>query len=359
MCVGQACAETVELIASKDTTLFSEAELSNGQGLHLFSGATAPRNSNELRRALLAFDLASIPADAEIVSASLTLNMNRTIAGDQEMTLHRVTSEWGENESDANGQEGRGTAAEVGDATWTSRIFPDVAWDNEGGDFIAEASSTATVGGRGKYTWPGLEVDVQSWLATPESNFGWILNGVETSRTAKRFDSREASNETNRPTLAIEFTLAGLVGDFDGNGILDAADIDALSAEVAANSNNGAFDVTGDGVVDQADRTEWVSNLRGTFLGDSNLDGEFNSTDLVVIFRANTYEDGIPGNSTWETGDWTGDGDFDTSDLVAAFAEGGYEQGPKAVMAVPEPAESSIAAFIVMATLVAARRKSH
>ena len=59
--------------------------------------------------------------------------------------------------------------------------------------------------------------------------------------------------------------------------------------------------------------------------GDANLDGFFNSTDFVNIFAAAQYEDGIPGNSTWETGDWNGDSEFTSSDFVVAFA--GANQG--------------------------------
>jgi hypothetical protein len=58
--------------------------------------------------------------------------------------------------------------------------------------------------------------------------------------------------------------------------------------------------------------------------GDSNHDGIFNSSDLVVVFAAGEYEDGTVGNSTFEEGDWNGDGDFTTSDLIFAFQGGGY-----------------------------------
>ncbi len=83
--------------------------------------------------------------------------------------------------------------------------------------------------------------------------------------------------------------------------------------------------------------------LAGEFLnsGDANLDGVFNSADLVAVFAMGQYEDLIPLNSTWVSGDWNGDGEFDTSDLVLAFQEGRYEQGPPdAVMVVPESASS-------------------
>ncbi|MEZ6117619.1 MAG: hypothetical protein R3C28_13735, partial [Pirellulaceae bacterium] len=75
-----------------------------------------------------------------------------------------------------------------------------------------------------------------------------------------------------------------------------------------------------------------------TYIGDSNLDGEFTTSDLVLVFVAGEYEDSIDGNSTWASGDWNGDGDFTTSDLAFAFQLGGYEQGPRAaVTAIPEP----------------------
>ena len=59
-------------------------------------------------------------------------------------------------------------------------------------------------------------------------------------------------------------------------------------------------------------------------IGDANNDGKFDSSDLVAVFQAGEYEDGIAGNSDWAEGDWSGDGDFDTSDLVLAFQSGRY-----------------------------------
>ena len=54
-------------------------------------------------------------------------------------------------------------------------------------------------------------------------------------------------------------------------------------------------------------------------IGDSNLDGRFDSNDLIAVFQAGEFEDDIANNSVWEDGDWNGDGDFDSSDLVLAF----------------------------------------
>ena len=98
----------------------------------------------------------------------------------------------------------------------------------------------------------------------------------------------------------------------------------------------------------------WVNQLFGTYLGDSNLDGEFNSGDLVAAFTVGQYEDGVAGNSNWTAGDWNGDGDFDTTDFVDAFSAGGYEQGPRAATAaVPEPSALSL----LLVGLLAIRRR--
>jgi hypothetical protein len=127
-------------------------------------------------------------------------------------------------------------------------------------------------------------------------------------------------------------------GDFNGDGLLTATDIDLLTTEVIAGTNNGAFDVNADGAVNASDRAVWVNDLRKTYFGDSNLDGEFNSSDFVAVFQIGEYEDAVSRNSTWTDGDWNGDQEFTSGDFVAAFQEGGYEKGPPPVIAtVPEP----------------------
>jgi hypothetical protein len=61
-----------------------------------------------------------------------------------------------------------------------------------------------------------------------------------------------------------------------------------------------------------------------TIPGDSNRDGQFDSSDLVFVFQVGEYEDGLPLNSTFEEGDWNDDGDFDSGDFVFAFQRGTY-----------------------------------
>lgn len=101
-----------------------------------------------------------------------------------------------------------------------------------------------------------------------------------------------------------------------------------------------------------------VSSIEPRLIGDSDLNGLFESTDLITIFQRNEYEDGIPLNSTWEDGDWTADGDFTSYDLIMAMQAGHYEQ-PAAAVAVPELTALhyvSIAGFLVL-LYYATRRK--
>jgi hypothetical protein len=55
-----------------------------------------------------------------------------------------------------------------------------------------------------------------------------------------------------------------------------------------------------------------------------DLNGPFDSSDMVRIFQAGQYEDSNPRNSNWASGDWDGDLEFTTADLVLAFARGRY-----------------------------------
>lgn len=147
-------------------------------------------------------------------------------------------------------------------------------------------------------------------------------------------------------------------GDFNGDGLLDAADIDLLSEAIRTGSSDSLYDVDGNGDVDVADHRFWVVDIKNTYLGDSNLDGEFSSADFVTAFTQGEYEDAIAGNSGWEDGDWNGDGDFDSSDFVAAFTEGGYELGPRAaVAAVPEPMSGSLFGLAGCLVLLASRHQ--
>ncbi len=204
----QVTAETVTLSATHDATLFEQDQgtLADGSGQYLFVGRT---EGPATRRALLTFDVTThIPADATITSVTLTLNLSRTIstARTAPQTVERlgrgILRRW---------RPGRqGTTAATGDATWVHSFYDTHTWSTVGGDFEADASASRSVSAAGSYTWSsaGMVADVQAWLETPATDFGWMIRGDESaSKTAKRFDSRQHSTVANRPLLTIEFDL--------------------------------------------------------------------------------------------------------------------------------------------------------
>ncbi len=126
--------------------------------------------------------------------------------------------------------------------------------------------------------------------------------------------------------------------DFNADGVIDDTDIDLLSAGVR--QADPRFDLNKDGNLDDADRQLLLLGILNTSVGDSNLDGVFNSTDFLLVFTAGEYEDQVAGNSGWAEGDWDGDGDFTTKDLLTAFQSGSYVAAAISTLA-PHAVESS------------------
>lgn len=56
--------------------------------------------------------------------------------------------------------------------------------------------------------------------------------------------------------------------------------------------------------------------------GDANVDGVFDSADLVDLFARGAYEADV--DASWLDGDFDGDGRFDSADLIEALALGDY-----------------------------------
>lgn len=128
------------------------------------------------------------------------------------------------------------------------------------------------------------------------------------------------------------------LGDFNHDDLLDIEDVNLLHDEILGENNSLRMDLDGNELVDSNDLVKWISEIKDTWVGDANLDGEFNTGDFVDVFQNGEYEDLIEGNSTWNEGDWNGDGDFTSGDFVIAFRDGGYELGPKPnIRQVPEP----------------------
>ena len=254
------------------------------------------------------------------LGASITVNVTDPTGGPYE--LYQVLKAW-----------------EEGGASWQGPTNG-ANWEQAGAQGIADRGATAlasvSINAKGRQTFnlnaDGVEL-VQAWVDGRTINNGFILANADTTDSLT-FDSREAADSANRPTLNISFIQTGAKpGDFDNDGDLDNDDVNALSTAIINASTDSTFDLDNNGSVENSDMTVWIKELKNTWFGDANLDGEFNSSDLVVVFVAGEYQDATAGNSTWSEGDWNADGDFTSGDLVTAFIDGGFESGPRNAVA--------------------------
>jgi hypothetical protein len=184
-----------------------------------------------------------------------------------------------------------------------------------------------------------LRVELINGFAPSDGNQFVIMNYAGRGGTTFDnvvFPSANWSISYQTQQLVLIFGAGGLPGDFNDNGVLDAGDIDLLTAQSAGGTNPAAYDLNSDALVNEADVGVWIKDLFNSWIGDADLDGMFTTSDLVAVLASGTYEADV--DSVWTTGDFTGDGRTNSSDLVAALADGGYEMGPRpAVAAVPEP----------------------
>ena len=74
---------------------------------------------------------------------------------------------------------------------------------------MSTVRASTSVGDIGDYTWGStsqMVADVQTWLDSPATNFGWLLRANETrNKTSERFDSKENGTVANRPVLTVTF----------------------------------------------------------------------------------------------------------------------------------------------------------
>lgn len=247
-------ADTVTLVAVKDNTLFEDAQglLSSGAGQYIFAGNTSSANA---RRGLLQFDLSSIPASAQIISATLDINVSRTARGARPLSIYRVLESWGEGTSDS-GSGGAGAAATPGDATWVHRSFSDATWTNIGGFFNNVPFATSPVAfGHITFTGPGLTGLVASWVSDPAMNFGMLVQGDESAlSTSVRFDSRENIDSSTHPRLIVTYRCSA---DYNQDTIVDFFDYLDFVADFSAST--GGADFNADTVVDFFDYLDFVA----------------------------------------------------------------------------------------------------
>lgn len=146
---------------------------------------TAVGVESDQRKALLKFDLSSIPTTATVIGAKLELYINTEGQG---FKFHKMLVDWDES------------------STYTSLSGP---IDNDG---IKAAVAEDCRNGVNLDTVTGTVRNnmrlstVQDWITNPANNFGWVIEQV-TSATGDgvQLDTRQSVTSTRRPKLTIRY----------------------------------------------------------------------------------------------------------------------------------------------------------
>ena len=142
-------------------------------------------------------------------------------------------------------------------------------------------------------------------------------------------------------------TLTRAPGDMNGDGIVNAEDIDALYANLTGSGGSASdvrYDLDGDGDADRDDVEQLITSVLQTTYADFNLDSVVNATDLMILALGIGLDD-EPG---WAMGDANGDGIINGVDLAILRVNFGFIG---ASSDVPEPATMAILAVGAVALL--------
>lgn len=109
----------------------------------------------------------------------------------------------------------------------------------------------------------------------------------------------------------VSVSCADNASDFNSDSAWNSSDLDALNSEITAGTNNSAFDLTGDGVVDVADRDAWLASAAAAngfgipyLVGDIDLNGTVDVLGDAFTLVGNLFES----TSDWSAGDLSADG---------------------------------------------------
>ncbi len=189
----------------------------------------------------------------------------------------------------------------------------------------------------------------QSTLLTSDNSGGLgqadMINGWSLSQPGEYYVRVQGTaNNIQMYEISVSVTETGRLidGDFNDDGFFDCADVDSLVGDIAAMSNTPDFDLTGDGVVNTDDLTQWLAEAGAVNLasgnpylpGDATLDGVVDVSDFNV-FNTNKFTL----NAAWCKGDFDANGVIDVSDFNI-FNNNRFSMSD--VASVPEPTSAAV-----------------
>ncbi len=209
--------------------------------------------SSAVQRGYLRFDLSSIPAGAQITSATLYLysyDPTQSIGSGGEYGAYPATLAWSDNS-----------------VTWNN-ASSGVGWTIPGGDFDATPDGTSPKQVGASVWYPFAVTDgVQRWISNPDGNLGWIIKCVdENSRIQDRMYQSDTADAAFRPKLVIsDMAAPGKAGDINGDGSVNVGDLQVLAGCWGKTFRDRGFepnaDLNSDGYTNVGDLQMLISAL--------------------------------------------------------------------------------------------------
>jgi hypothetical protein len=139
--------------------------------------------------------------------------------------------------------------------------------------------------------------------------------------TGMKCENNKTAKAANWNQFGVHKLATGIAGDFNNDYVVNATDIDLLSAAIKTTNPDLKFDLTGEGSVNSADMDMLIKDILKTYYGDADLNGSVGVSDLSVL--AAYYN--TPSGASWANGDFDGNGAVGVSDLSILAAN--YNSG--------------------------------
>ena len=190
----------VTLTATMDATICLNGTTDGaiGDG-NLFVGRSL---EHTVRRALVRFDVSSIPSGSTVLDAALRLQVDKK-QGSVAAQAFLVSTDWAQGPATGGGSgSGGGECSTPGgsDASWNQTGLGG-NWITAGGDFASTASGQSMLTPIGTYDITGASIvtDVQGWIDGTNPSYGWILVSTD------ELTDGNASRIVTAPTLLVRY----------------------------------------------------------------------------------------------------------------------------------------------------------
>jgi serine protease AprX len=186
---GTAGPTTFGIILQPDASAGKDAHISSASPNTNYGNADPMKVQTNSLRALIGWNLSSIPANADISSAVMQMyvpSVQKTSGNT--VNAYRITRQWYEN-----------------NVTW-NKYDGTHSWTTTGGDYDSTIWASMSVGAKGKYYSWDLTQLVKSWQNSTYQNYGIIMVS-QSSNNRKDVSSSDCTTASRRPALLVNYTL--------------------------------------------------------------------------------------------------------------------------------------------------------